>query len=150
KVGVAHSEDLIYQQYLRLQMGRDGEGQAHVHAAGVVLDRGVEELFDLGEGDDLVKLALDRGPRHAAAGAVEEDAFAGGQLGVEAGADFEQAANAPVQLYGSLGRLRDAGKDLEQGALAGAVAADDADDLAAFDLEGDALEGPDGVGGFMG
>ena len=37
----------------------------------------------------------------------------------------------------------DAGEDLEQGALAGAVAADDAEDLALLDLEGDVLEGPD-------
>ena len=43
------------------------------------------------------------------------------------------------------GRLGDAGEDLEQRALAGAVAADDADDLAALDLEGDVAQGPDGV-----
>ena len=38
-------------------MGRDGEREADVHAAGVALDGRVEELFDLGEGDDLVELA---------------------------------------------------------------------------------------------
>jgi len=39
-----------------------------------------------------------------------------------------------------------AAEDLEQGALAGAVATDDAEDLAALDLEGDVAQGPDKIG----
>ena len=42
-------------------------------------------------------------------------------------------ADAAVELGGPVGRLGDARQDLEQRALAGAVAADDADDLAARD-----------------
>ena len=38
-------------------MRRDREGQPHIHAAAVALDRRVEKLFDLGEGDDLVEFA---------------------------------------------------------------------------------------------
>ena len=56
---VADREDLVHHQDLRLQMGSHGERQPHVHAARVVLDRRVEELLDLGEGDDLVELPLD-------------------------------------------------------------------------------------------
>ena len=41
------------------------------------------------------------------------------------------------------GRLGDPGEDLEQRALARAVRPDDADDLAALDLERDILERPD-------
>jgi len=41
------------------------------------------------------------------------------------------------------GRLGDAREDFEQGALARAVAADHADDLAALHLKGDVLEGPE-------
>ena len=37
------------------QVRGDGEGQPHVHAARVALDRRVEELLDLGERDDLVE-----------------------------------------------------------------------------------------------
>ena len=40
-------------------MRRDREGQPHIHAAGIVLDRRVDERLDLGEGDDLVELARD-------------------------------------------------------------------------------------------
>ena len=52
----------------RLEMRGDGERQPHVHAAGVALHRRVDELLDLGEGDDLVELAADlrrRMPRMA-------------------------------------------------------------------------------------
>ena len=46
--------------------------------------------------------------RHAQDGAVEENVFAAGQLGVEAGADFEQAADPAPDFNPSGGRLGDA------------------------------------------
>ncbi len=57
ELDVADRQHLVDDQDLRLQVRRDGERQAHVHAAGVALDRRVEEFLDLGEGDDLVELA---------------------------------------------------------------------------------------------
>ena len=59
---VADREHLVDEQDLRVEVRRDGEGQAHVHAARVALDRRVEELVDLGELDDLVELARDLAP----------------------------------------------------------------------------------------
>ena len=61
KLGVADRQHLVDDQDLRLQMRRDREGEPHIHAAGIALDRRVEELLDLGEGDDLVELASDLG-----------------------------------------------------------------------------------------
>ena len=63
--------------------------------------------LDLAELDDLVELALDLGPRHAEDGAVEVDVLAAGQLGVEAGADLEQACHPAADLDSALGRLGD-------------------------------------------
>src|SRR5664280_1644350 len=143
ETGVADGEYLVDQENLGLEVGRDGESQAQIHAGGVVLYGGVEEAVDLGECDDLVELAADLGALHAQDGAVEIDVFAAGQLQVEAGAHLEQASDAPVQLDAPLGRLGDAGQDLEQGGFTGAVAADHADDLARRDLERDVLERPD-------
>ena len=60
----------------------------------IALDRRVEELLDLGEGDDLVELAADLGAGHAEDRAVEIDVLAAGQLGMKAGADLEQARDA--------------------------------------------------------
>jgi hypothetical protein len=62
---------------------------------------------------------------------------------VESGADLEQGPDAAVKLDAPFGRLGDAGENLEERGLAGAVAADHADDLARRDLERDVLERPD-------
>ena len=80
---------------------------------------------------------------HAQDRAVEVDVLAAGQLGVEAGAHLQQAGDPAVDLGAAAGRLGDAREDLEQRDLARAVAADDADDLALLDLEGDVLERPE-------
>ncbi len=66
---------------------------------------------------------------------------------MEAGADLQQAADAPADLDLAGGGGGDAREDLEPGALAGAVAADDADeadeaeDFALLDLEADIARG---------
>ena len=52
-------------------------------------------------------------------------------------------ATRPVIVDAARGRLGDAAEDLQQRALARAVAADDADDLALLDLEGDVLQRPE-------
>ena len=82
---------------LGLEVGGDGEPEAHLHAARVALDGRVEELLDLRELDDLVELAGDLGPPHAEDRAAQVDVLAAGQLGVEAGADLEQGADAAPQ-----------------------------------------------------
>jgi hypothetical protein len=84
---------------------------------------------DLGELDDLVELARDLAARHAEDRAAQEDVLAPRQLGVEAGADLEQAADPPFEPGVPGGRIGDAAQDLQQRALAGAVVADDADHL---------------------
>ncbi len=143
---VSHRQHFVHNKNLRLQMRGDGEGQADVHAAGVALDRGVEELFDLGKGDDFVELAGDLGAAHAEDCAVHEDVFAAGQLGVETGANFQEAGDPATAGDLAFRRGCDLGEDLEERALAGAVAADDPDALALVDGEGDVLESPE-VGG---
>ena len=62
---VADGQHLVDDQDLRLEVRGDREGQADVHPGGVALHRRVEELLDLGEGDDLVELAVDLGLPHA-------------------------------------------------------------------------------------
>jgi len=64
---------------------------------------------------------------------------------VEAGADLQEGTDPAPHDDLALGRVGNAGEDLEEGALAGAVPADDAEHLTALDLEVDILEGPEGV-----
>ena len=55
KRGVSDREDLVDQEHVRVHLDGDREREAHVHAGGVVLELEVEELLELGEGDDLVE-----------------------------------------------------------------------------------------------
>ena len=141
--GVAYGENFVHEENFGLQVRGDGEGQAHLHAAAVMLERGFEESLDFGEGHDFVELAVDFGFAHAENGAAHVDVFAAGELGVKAGADFEQAADASVNFGVAFGGAGDAGQDLQQRALARAVAADEADDFALADFEIDVLQRPD-------
>jgi len=65
KSRVAHRENLVHQQDLRLQMRRHGEGKPQVHARGVTLDRGIQESLNFGKRHNLVELADDLPPAHA-------------------------------------------------------------------------------------
>src|SRR6516162_1602534 len=76
---------------------------------------------------------------HAENRAVEIDILAAGELRVKAGADREQACDSPPKDYPPLGWLGDAAQELEKRALAGSVALDDPQYLAALDLEADML-----------
>ena len=68
---------------------------------------------------------------------------------MEAGADLEQRAHAPLEHDPSLGGRGDARQDLEQGRLAGAVVPDDSYHLARSDVEGDVPQRPDHVVGLV-
>src|SRR5438046_61570 len=111
-------------------MCRDRKCQSQVHPARVMFDRRVEESRDLREVDNRVELAACFGARHAENCAVEKDVLASGQVGMEAGSHFEQTADASAQLDAAARRLGDAAQNLQQRALAGAVAADDTHHLA--------------------
>ena len=70
------------------------------------------------------------------------DVLAPGQFRMETGADFEQAANAAVNLGTPGGRFGDAREQLEQGRLAGAVASDEAEHLARHHVEAHVAQRP--------
>src|SRR5689334_11255774 len=120
-------------------MGRDGECEAHVHAARVVLDSCVEELRHLRELDYLVEALADLCALHPQDRAVEEDVLAPGQLRVEAGSHLQQAGYAPTKSDPPSRRFGDAGQYLQQRALACAVAPDDSQYLALTNLERDSV-----------
>src|SRR5262249_39404417 len=89
------------------------------------------------------ELSPDLGPRHAQDGAVEVDVLAPRQLRVESGPNLQQARHPALDSDAAGARLGDAGEDLEESGLAGAVAADDAHHLTAFHFEGDTFQRPE-------
>ena len=62
---------------------------------------------------------------------------------MKAGADLKQAGNPPPDFDPASGGLGDAAEYFQQGALAGAVAADNAEDFPLLDLEAYVLERPE-------
>ena len=137
---VADRQHLVDQQDVRVGVHRHREPQPHVHAGGVVLDRLLHEVGEAGELDDRVVAAVDLAPREPEDGAVDVDVLAAGDLGVEAGAELDQRGDAAVHHHPPGGRAQDAGDELQQRPLPRAVAADDAEGLAAPDLEAHVLE----------
>ena len=138
---VPHAEGLVDDEDLGLDRGLQGKGQPHHHAAGVRLDRLLDEIANVGKAGDLVEARINFTPGKSHHGAVEVDVLPPGELGVEAAAELEEGGDPALDAYGAFAGLQGAGNDLEEGGLAGAVAADDADGLAAADLEADIAQG---------
>ena len=59
---------------------------------------------------------------------------------------FQQAGDAAFDSDFAAGGRGNPGEDSQQSALARAIAANDAEDFALFDLKADILQSPDGVG----
>ena len=142
KADIADGEHLVDHQNIQLEMRRDGERQPHEHAAAVAFDRSVEKFLGPGKGDDFVETPPDVGFAHPQYCAVEKDIFPTGEFGMKAGADFQKAGDASENPHAPARWLGNPAEDFEQGALAGAVAPDNAEHLAPADVEADILERP--------
>src|ERR1035441_3865452 len=140
KLRIAYREDFVHDKNVRFQVRRHGESKAHIHTAAVAFHRRVQKLLHFGKCHDLVELLLNLHPCHSEDRAVEEDVFPPGQLWVKAGTDFQEAGDAAFDPDAAFGWFGDAAEDFEQGALARAVATDDAHHFALFDLERDRSE----------
>ena len=93
--------------------------------------------------DDVVEARGDLLARQAERGGVDLDALAAGHVGLEAGAEREQRRDASAHRDVPLGRVGGAGDEAQQRRLAGAVLPDDADGLAAVDVEADVAQRPE-------
>jgi hypothetical protein len=144
--GVSYGQDLVDQKNLGLEMSGDGEGQSDRHAARVTLDGCVEESLELGEVDDLVESSLDLGAPHPEDRAVQVDVLPSRQLRMKARPHLEQRADAAGDLGPPGRRFGDAGQDLQQRALAGAVVANQPDHVAVANFERHVAQCPQRVG----
>ena len=140
---VPHRQDLVDHQDLRIQVSGHGEGQAHVHAAGVALHRRVQKLLHPREVHDGVEVPPNLRLAHPKDGAVQIDVLPPRQLGVKARPDLQQTGDAPPEGHAPRRGLRDAAQDLEQRGLARTVASDDPDALPLLDLEGEVRQRPE-------
>ncbi len=142
--GISNGEDFIDDEEGGVDVDGDGEGETHHHAGGVGAEGFVDEVADTGELYDLVVLLAGAFTGEAEEGGVEEDILAAGEVAVEAGAEFEECGDAAVDSDIAFIGVGNAGDEGEECALAGAVAANDADGFAFADVEGHVFEGVKG------
>ncbi len=126
-------------------MRRHRKRQAEIHAARVVLDRRVDEALHLGKSHDLVEFGVDFGALHPKNRPIEIDVLPAGQLGMKAGADLQQGAHSPGDVRFARAGLGHPCQNFEQGALPGAVLADDPQHPSLAHVEGHITQGPDHV-----
>ena len=88
--GVADREHFIDDEDVGFHVSGDGEGEPHVHATRIALDRGIQELFDSCEGHYLVELACDLTPAHAENRAVEEYILSPRELWMKTGPNLKE------------------------------------------------------------
>ena len=138
--GVADGEHLVDEQDVGVDLDRDREGEADVHARGVVLELELLELAQFGEVDHLVVARARLARREAHHDPVEHDVVARGQILVEADAELDEGRQAPVHPDPPAVDAVDAGQALQQRALAAAVAPGDPEELARAHVEGDVAQ----------
>ena len=139
---VADGEDLVQQEDVCVEERGDGEAEPHRHSRRIRAHRPVDRVLELGERDDLVEALLDVGASEALDRAVQEDVLAAREVEVEASAELEERADAPLGASATRGRLDDPRDHAQQRRLARAVPADQADCLPAGDLGGDVAKRP--------
>lgn len=144
---VADGQYFVDEEEIGFDVDGDGESEPDHHAAGVGAERFVDEVGQAGEVDDLVEQGEGAAAGQAEEGGVEVDVLAAGEIGVEAGAEFEERGDAAVDGDAAVVGLGQAGDEAEQGAFAGAVGADDGHVFALFDAKGDIAEGPESLVG---
>ena len=140
---VADGQHLVDQQHLGIHVDGHREAQPHEHARAVELHLVVHELLELGEAHDVVVYAVRVPFRETEERGVEVDVLAAGELGVEAGAQLQQRRHPPAEADRARRGPQDPGDALQQGRLARAVVADQADRRALLDREGDVAERPE-------
>src|SRR5262249_20687311 len=74
---------------------------------------------------------------------IQENVLATGQFRMKPGADFEESANATVDVDSAGGRFGDAVQDFQQGALARTVASNDAKHFTSVDVERYIFQSPE-------
>jgi hypothetical protein len=140
---VAHRQRLVDQQHVGIDAGGDGKGQAHEHAAGIVLHRLLDEITDVGEGEDFIQTLFGFGAAQTKDAGVQEDVLDAGEIRIEAGAEFQQGGDPAAHADLAPGRRQGTGEHLQERRLTRTVTAQDTDDATRLDGEVDLVQRPE-------
>src|SRR5574339_503276 len=90
EVYVANGQYFIDDEDFRFQVSSDGKGETHIHAAGITLDRRINEVLDFGKSDNLIELPPYLGLFHAENGPIEINILPPGKLAIKARTHLQQ------------------------------------------------------------
>ena len=138
---VADRQHLVHQEQIGVGVHGDRERQPHVHAGGVELDLGVDELLDAAEGDDGIETLVHLLLAQAEDGPVQVDVLTTGEVRMHAGAHLDQPGDPAADTDTAAIREHHTADQFESGRLSGAVEAKQRDRLALGDRERDVVEG---------
>ena len=130
---VADRERLVHEEDVGLDVGGDGKGQPRRHAGRIGPDRRVDELRQLGPGDDAGQSPAHLFPRKPKERSLEQDVLYSRQLAVESQAELQERRDPSGHDDAAPCRIEHARDHLEESGLAGPVAADDSQRLARLD-----------------
>ncbi len=142
KINITYGQGFVHQQYFRIDVDGDCEGQPDHHAAGISLDRLVHEIADLGELGDIGELAVHLFGGKPKNSRVQIHIIAARKLRIETGAELQQRRDPAIHIHRAGGWLQNTRADLQERALAAAIFADDAKGFAADDFEADVAQRP--------
>src|SRR5262245_3597924 len=142
---VADRKRLVHDVHVRLEVGKEGEGEPHEHPGRVLLDRPVDELADSGEVEDRWQSSPNVLLGKAQEARALKDVLPARQFGMKARAQLQQRDHPAFHLEPPGGRVQRARQDLQEGGFARTVHANDADALASSHLQVDALKRPEAL-----
>ena len=137
---VTDGQHLVDDEDVGIDVHGDREGQSDVHAAGVKLHLGFDEVLDLTEVDHVVEDALHHFLGETKHRAVEKNVVATGEFGLKSGSEFEERGEAAPEVNLTRGGLQDSADAFQQGRLAGTVMTDQTDGFVRVHAEADVFE----------
>ena len=140
---VAHGQHLVDEQRSGVDVDGHGEPEPHEHPRRIELHRSVDEVVELGEGDDVVEALADLFVGQPQKHAVEKDVLAARHLPLEPDADTDEGRDRSPHRDMALGRAGHACQQPEQGRLPGPVPSQHADRLTLAHAEAHVPEGPE-------
>jgi hypothetical protein len=143
KTHIAHSQNLVNQQHIRVHVSSHAKPQARIHPRRIALDWRVNKALQPGKGHDLVEPGVNLLAAQAQDSAVEVDVLPPGEFGMKAGTQFDERRHPPVDLYLTFGRSGDAREQFQRGGLASTVRTDDPQRLTWADLKAHVAQSPD-------
>src|SRR5277367_894369 len=140
KHDIADAQHFVHDQDVGIDVRRHGEPQPGVHAGRVSFYRSIDEVGETRELHDGVEFSIDLLPIHAQDGAVQVDIFSSGEVGMKSGPHFDEGGEPAMHINRPPGRFHNAGNELQNGAFACSISADNSERFSTIKSKTDLTE----------